>query len=78
MTRGLTPKEHTLSTISTADLIYDKKNRRWVQRPASKSKLFKVLVTVEVSWEAYTILGRPAPKNPCWGMWGRPRKLCYM
>ena len=61
--------EHTRSVISTADLIYNKKNWRWVQRPASKTKQDKVPVTVEVSWEAYTILGRPAPKNLCRGRW---------
>jgi hypothetical protein len=51
-----------LSAISTADMLYDKKCRRSEQSPASKSKLDKVPLTMDVSWEGYTDLGRPAPK----------------
>jgi hypothetical protein len=56
------PTEHTLYSLSTADLMYDKKSRRWVQRPNTRSKVDMVPVTVAVSWESYKDLGRPVPK----------------
>jgi hypothetical protein len=52
-----TTLEHTLSAIPMADMLYDKKCRRSEQSPASKSKLDKVPVTMDVSWEGYTDLG---------------------
>ena len=55
--------EHKLSSLSTANLQYDRKSRRLVQRLANRSKVDMVPVTVEVSWESYQALGYQLPKS---------------
>lgn len=49
--------------MKTGDMLYDRKFKRWVQRPESMSKMDKVSVTVEVAWEAYKSLKKPIPKE---------------
>ena len=55
--------EHTLSSISTADLKYDRQSRKWIQKPPSKSKVDFVPVHLAVSWESYAELRVAAPKQ---------------
>ena len=55
--------EHTLSSISTADLKYDRQSRKWIQKPPSKSKVDFVPVHLSVSWESYAELSVAVPKQ---------------
>ena len=52
-----------LSSISTADLIYHKQSKNWVQRPPSKSKVVFVPIDLSVSWESLAEFKFAVPKQ---------------
>ena len=56
-------EEHTLLSVSTADLKYDRQSRKWIQRPPSKSKVDFVPVNLRVAWESFPELGAAMPKQ---------------
>ena len=57
------PAGHVLSSISTADLVFDSNRKQWIQRQSSKFKLDMMPVNVEVAWEGYRYLGKPMPSQ---------------
>ena len=56
-------EEHTLASVSTADLKYHRQSRKWIQRPPSKSKVDFVPVNMSVAWQSFAELGVATPKQ---------------
>ena len=52
-----------LSSISTTDLRYHLQSKKWVQRPASLSKVVFVPIDLSVSWESLAKFKGAIPKQ---------------